>query len=359
MPHNEEWKPVTVKSKRPKKTIKPKKPSKMVDDDIQQAVSSFVAIKNTDGRQLFLDHAQQLMDAKSIENELNEENDKETKHFDSLSGQIKDKTSHLFVTGDIRNGDVVKNIRDSIGSVDLVFTSPPYNADIKYDEWKDNLPFSEYKTFLQDSIDSCDELLNEGGRFVINIRDIAMGTGERYPIIVLLHKLLCKKRNYKYRGVHIWYKGREESSFAWGSYRSSKNPAIIDLFEYVFVFQKDGKRKQGQDDIQKTDFIESVIGVWKIRPVKKIFGTGKKNVAQHPCPFPPELARRVIKLYSQCGDTVLDPFGGVGSTAAGAIKAGRSSVSVDISAEYCDVAHKRIEKEFYNSPMQLSVIRTK
>jgi site-specific DNA-methyltransferase (adenine-specific) len=359
MPHNDsEWEPVSTTKFGHQKTkrAKPKpKPSKLTDDDIQQALNSFRAIKEANGRELFLNQANQLMESKEIEDELNDEYESEVKKFNKANGKEKDKSTHLFVAGDIREAKVLHRIKAKRGpvevrrdrrTVDLIFTSPPYNADIEYDEWNDKLSFEKYKEFLDESFGSCDTLLNKGCRIVVNIRDIGLGTGERYPVVVLLHELLCKKRGYKYRGVHIWYKGREESTNAWGSYRSSKNPSIVDLFEYVFVFQKPGDREQGKDDIQKTDFVESVIGVWKIRPVKKIFGVGKKNVAQHPCPFPPELARRVIKLYSQCGDTVLDPFGGIGSTSIGAITAGRNSVSVDISKKYCDVAYERIAYDF-------------
>jgi site-specific DNA-methyltransferase (adenine-specific) len=325
-----------------------KKTKKLADshDEIQNAVSAVTAIKDRHRRRLAIEQIFQLTEAQEIEEELNEQADEAVKWFDKVPGNENMSSFHYFVQGDIRRYDVQKRIQEVTPEVDLIFTSPPYNANIKYDEWDDNLSLQDYSQFLSESINTSDELLKPGGRFVINIRDLTLGTGRRHPIIVLLYEMLCKKRNYDYRGVHIWYKGREESSFAWGSYKSSQNPAIIDLYEYVFVFQKRGERTKGNDDIQKTDFIESVIGVWKIRPVKKIIGKSKTNTAQHPCPFPPELARRVIKLYTQCGDTVLDPFAGVGSTAVGAVKAGRNSISVDISPAYCDVGYRRLKREF-------------
>jgi site-specific DNA-methyltransferase (adenine-specific) len=318
----------------------------MSDDAIQAVVDSYLAIKNPHKRKLALEQISSLVESQEIEAELNSELTEAKEWFDKIPGHEVDETSHYIVNGDIREDTTIEKIQDATGFVDLVFTSPPYNAGIKYDQWYDKLEVKDYKRFLDDAIEACDSLLRSGGRFVINIRDIGLSTGQRLPIIVPLHHMLCTKRGYKYRGVHIWYKGREESSFAWGSYKSSQNPAIIDLFEYVYVFQKQGQRKTGTDDIQKTDFIETVMGIWKIRPVKKIVGVDKRNIAKHPCPFPPELARRVIKLYTWRGDIVLDPFGGVGNTTAGAIKAGRSSVSVDISEAYCNQAVKRIKRDF-------------
>lgn len=313
---------------------------------IQSVIDAYIAIKDPLQRKLAMDSLRSLQESKELETELNDEIEQNVSWFNENGGDRSHKSSHYLVTGDIRSEDVVLKIKNKINQVDLVFTSPPYNASIAYDTWNDNLPIEQYKSFIESFITSCDTVLSDGGRFVINIRDISVATGVRVPAIVILYRVLCEKLGYKYRGVHIWYKGREESSFAWGSYKSSKNPAIIDLFEYVYVFQKPGARAEGEDDIEKTDFIENVMGVWKIRPVKKIVGSDKKNTAKHPCPFPPELARRVIKLYSKCGDTVLDPFAGVGSTAVGAVLSGRNSVSVDISNDYINEADCRLKREF-------------
>ena len=61
----------------------------------------------------------------------------------------------------------------------------------------------------------------------------------------------------------------------------------------------------------------------------------------HPAPFPPELAERLIRMFSFAGDTVLDPFAGSGSTAVAAIHAGRNSISVEIEEEYLNSATRR------------------
>lgn len=248
------------------------------------------------------------------------------------------KTTHSVVCGDICSDKIIKVIPSSI---DIVFTSPPYNANIEYDKYKDNLLLSEYLEFTEKWLIKCDRFLSPGGRLVVNIRDLTTGIkGSRYPAILAFYPTLCEKMNYKWRGQHIWYKGREESSTGWGSWCSSANPAIIDLYEYVFVFQKQGDRVKGKDDIEKTQFVESVLGVWKIRPVKKFYKQG--NILNHPCPFPSELVRRVLRLYSHVGDTVLDPFAGILSTAIAAAEVGRNSISIDLSEFYCQEGIKRL-----------------
>lgn len=67
--------------------------------------------------------------------------------------------------------------------------------------------------------------------------------------------------------------------------------------------------------------------------------------AGHPAPFPPELAERLIRMFSFAGDTILDPFAGSGSTAVAAIRAGRSSISIEIEEEYLNSATRRAARE--------------
>ena len=65
----------------------------------------------------------------------------------------------------------------------------------------------------------------------------------------------------------------------------------------------------------------------------------------HPAPFPVELPKRCIKLFSYVGDTVLDPFMGSGSTVIAAKQNNRNGVGIDIDIDYCQLAMRRILKE--------------
>jgi site-specific DNA-methyltransferase (adenine-specific) len=67
------------------------------------------------------------------------------------------------------------------------------------------------------------------------------------------------------------------------------------------------------------------------------------STRQHPAPYPSELAERLIRMFSFAGDTVLDPFGGTGSTSIGAISAGRHSILNEIEASYLELAHTKIQ----------------
>jgi site-specific DNA-methyltransferase (adenine-specific) len=65
----------------------------------------------------------------------------------------------------------------------------------------------------------------------------------------------------------------------------------------------------------------------------------------HPAPFPPEIAERLIRMFSFAGDAVLDPFAGSGSTAVAAIRTGRNSISLEVEEEYLNAATRRAARE--------------
>jgi site-specific DNA-methyltransferase (adenine-specific) len=64
----------------------------------------------------------------------------------------------------------------------------------------------------------------------------------------------------------------------------------------------------------------------------------------HPAPFPLEVPRRLIRMFSFAGDTVLDPFAGTGTTALAALETGRSSISVEIDPTYITLIEERLHK---------------
>jgi site-specific DNA-methyltransferase (adenine-specific) len=71
-----------------------------------------------------------------------------------------------------------------------------------------------------------------------------------------------------------------------------------------------------------------------------------ESAVDHPAPFPIELPKRLVQLYTQPGDVVLDPFMGSGSTAIAAKLTGRHYVGYELSVEYCALAKERLEREF-------------
>jgi site-specific DNA-methyltransferase (adenine-specific) len=122
---------------------------------------------------------------------------------------------------------------------------------------------------------------------------------------------------------------------------SASAPYVIAPVEVVLILYKDQWKKTSgskQSDITKEEFIAWTNGIWTFN------GESKKRIG-HPAPFPIELPRRCIKLFSFVGDVILDPFVGSGTTLIAACMNNRRGIGVDIDKTYCDLAIKRLYGE--------------
>ncbi|MEX1071684.1 MAG: site-specific DNA-methyltransferase [Anaerolineales bacterium] len=221
-------------------------------------------------------------------------------------------------------------------SVHLMVTSPPYNAGKDYDQ---DLSLPDYLGMLSRVWAETLRVLVPGGRACINVANLG-----RKPYIPL-HAFIISdllKLGFLMRGEIIWDKAASASaSTAWGSWRSASNPTLRDVHEYVLIFSKDnfgrpnpnGKRHS----INKDAFLENTKSVWTFPAVSA------KKIG-HPAPFPEELPKRLIELYTFEGELVLDPFMGSGQTAIAARAAGRDFVGYETNTSYVALAHERIEQ---------------
>ena len=232
--------------------------------------------------------------------------------------------------------------------VHLVVTSPPYNASKAYDE---DLSLSEYLQLLEDVFRECYRVLSSGGRIVVNVANLG-----RKPYIPLTShiNLIMHEIGFLHRGEVIWDKSASAgSSCAWGSFQSASNPCLRDIHEYLLIFSKGDyklsrskeERENGRiDTITKDDFIHQTKSIWS-------FPTESARRVNHPAPFPLELPRRCIEMFTFSGDVVFDPFVGSGSTAVAAKMTGRKYFGCDISSEYCKIAEQRISLVNENHPL--------
>lgn len=220
-------------------------------------------------------------------------------------------------------------------SVHLMVTSPPYNVGKDYD---DNLTLEEYFELLERVFRETYRVLVPGGRVAINIANVG-----RKPYISLNSEIIRRMHDIGFimRGEVIWGKGASAGgSCAWGSWQSASNPTLRDTHEYIMMFSKlkmkrDNPHKR-HNTISRDDFLELTKSVW-------VFQTESAKKVKHPAPFPVELPRRVIELYTFEGEVVLDPFMGIGTTAIAALKTNRKYIGYDISKEYCQIADERIK----------------
>ena len=220
-------------------------------------------------------------------------------------------------------------------SVHLMVTSPPYNVGKEYDE---DLTLEEYLSLLKRVMADVHRVLVPGGRACINVANLG-----RRPYIPV-HAYIIQDMldlGFLMRGEVIWDKSTSASpSTAWGSWMSAANPVLRDTHEYVLVFSKDAFGRKNPDKrpntISRDEFLEYTKSVWT-------FPAESARKVGHPAPFPEELPRRCIVLYTYAGDVVLDPFMGSGTTAVAAAQTGRRYVGYDTSEEYCNAAIERTE----------------
>lgn len=219
-------------------------------------------------------------------------------------------------------------------SVHLMVTSPPYNVGKDYE---DDLTHTQYIGLIGNVMSETFRVLVDGGRAVVNVANLG-----RKPYIPL-HAYIIEQAalaGFHMRGEIIWNKSAGAgTSTAWGSWMSPSNPTLRDIHEYVLVFQKPPfgrKPREGRKaTISKDEFLQFTKSVWKFAPQSA-------KLAGHPAPFPVELPRRAIELYTFSSEIVLDPFIGTGSTAVAAKKANRHYVGYEVSSEYVELAQNRL-----------------
>lgn len=219
-------------------------------------------------------------------------------------------------------------------SIHLMVTSPPYNVGKDYDA---DLTLEEYRALLRRVFKETYRVLATGARACVNVA--SLGRKPYIPIHAYIIQDMLEL-GFLMRGEIIWDKGGSASrSTAWGSWMSASNPVLRDVHEYILVFSKESfsRPSNGRSNtIKKEDFLEWTKSLWTFPAVSA-------HQIGHPAPFPEELPRRLIELYSFRGDVVLDPFCGSGTTCLAALGLGRHYVGYDVEPEYLQLARSRLQ----------------
>jgi site-specific DNA-methyltransferase (adenine-specific) len=224
-------------------------------------------------------------------------------------------------------------------SIDLIVTSPPYNVDIQYSAYDDDISYEGYLDFTREWLAKCLELTKDDGRFCLNI-PLDKNKGGQQSVCADI-TTIAKQVGWQYHSTVIWNEQNISRRTAWGSWLSASAPYVIAPVEVIVILYKEQWEKIGgsrRSDITRDEFLEWTNGVWNFS------GESKKRVG-HPAPFPVELPRRCIKLFTFVGDTVLDPFLGSGSTLIACAEADRRGIGVEIDSDYCEIAKQRLIAE--------------
>ena len=235
-------------------------------------------------------------------------------------------------------------------SIDLVVTSPPYwhikdygvEGQIGYGQ-----TLHEYLKSLYLVWKECFRVLKPGARLCINIgdqflRSIIYG---RYKVAPLHSEIIaqCEKIGFDYMGSIIWQKKTTMQTTGgatvMGSYPYPPNGMIEIDYEFILIFKKPGNKRAPSKEIKekskltKEEWKEYFSGHW--------YFPGEKQI-NHEAMFPEELPKRLIKMFTFVGDTVLDPFLGSGTTVKAAINLNRNSVGYEINENFLPIIKKKI-----------------
>ena len=242
--------------------------------------------------------------------------------------------SATIIRDDILNNDLFNK-----EFADIIITSPPYNVGIDYNSNDDEVSYNEYLEFTEKWIYNVYKWSKTQARFLLNI-PLDKNKGGQQSVGADI-TAIAKKIGWKYHSTIVWNEGNISRRTAWGSWLSASAPYVIAPVELIVVFYKnEWKKTNGSkiSDISKDDFMSWTNGIWTFN------GESKKRIG-HPAPFPRELPKRCIKLFSYVGDTVFDPFCGSGTTLIEALENNRIAIGVDIDSKYCTLAKNRIIKE--------------
>jgi site-specific DNA-methyltransferase (adenine-specific) len=256
------------------------------------------------------------------------------------------KTHHKIINGDSRQ---LTELPDN--SVHLVITSPPY-WQLK-DYGTDNQigfhdSYENYINNLNLVWKECYRTLHNGCRLCVNIGDQfarAVYYG-RYKVIPIREEIIkfCENIGFDYMGAIIWQKVTTSNTTGggvqMGSYPYPRNGILKLDYEFILIFKKLGespKPTKEQKELSKMTAEEwntFFAGHWNFAGARQ---------SGHIAMFPEELPRRLIKMFSFVGETVLDPFAGSGTTALAAKNTDRNSVGYEINPEFIPIIKDKLE----------------
>ena len=237
-------------------------------------------------------------------------------------------------------------------SVHLVVTSPPYWCIKDYGhpgQIGREQSYEDYLRALTNVLAECHRVLHKGCRMAVNIGDQYLRASEhgRYRVQPIPADLsaIGREIGFDFMGNIIWRKTSTTNTTGGGVWMGSiyypRDGHVTYEHEYILLFRKRGqwpgpasdeaKEKSRLTKEQRSKWFR---GVWDDLPPERQEG--------HVAMFPVELPRRLIKMYTFWGETVLDPFLGSGTTTLAAHLEGRNSVGYEINAEFEDMIEQKL-----------------
>ena len=269
----------------------------------------------------------------------------------------------MIETGKIINGDCIEVMKTfPEGSIDLLVTSPPYNVNISYDVYKDDLPMDEYYEWTKDWLREALRVLKDDGRIAVNVPN-ELNVQERGGRILFVAEfwMMMKEVGFKFSGLVDLTENSPHRvrQTAWGSWMSASAPYVYNPKECVIIAYKksskkltkgvsqwlgtpteviteDGKvkNKMVYQDEDKKEFMNLVFGRWE-------YFADTRSLTK--ATFSMDIPSKAIKILSYKNDIVLDPFMGSGTSAFAAELLDRRWIGIELSADYTEIARKRVQ----------------
>jgi DNA modification methylase len=228
-------------------------------------------------------------------------------------------------------------------SIKLIVTSPPYNLEKKYGLYKDSVPLEQWTELIDEVLKDSHDVLSADGSFFLNLSPIPdKKTSEIIPLESIAWQL-AKRHGYFLRNTIVWHFNNMQNCVNRLSGRwESVLWFVKDINKYTFnldevripVLTKNDKRFDASRGRNPTD-------VWYFDRVNNM--TKKKYGITAPCVYPVPLIERIIKMASNEGDWILDPFLGSGTTLVACKKTNRNGVGFEIDSKYEKTIEKRLE----------------
>jgi len=265
-----------------------------------------------------------------------------------MKGFNENKTNPNIIISDSRRMDELKD-----ESIHLIITSPPYWQLKDYGNGSQigfNDSYEDYINNINLVWKECYRVLHKGCRLCINIgdqfaRSVYYG---RYKIISIRTEIIkfCETIGFDYMGAVIWQKvttcNTTGGATIMGSFPYPRNGIIKLDYEFILIFKKLGnppkvtREIKEQSKLTKDEWNEYFYGHWNF--------SGEKQ-DKHLAMFPEELPKRLIKMFSFVGDTVLDPFLGSGTTCLAAKNLNRNSIGYEINQDFLPIIKAKVKED--------------
>ena len=270
-------------------------------------------------------------------------------------------------TDQIINGDCFEVLQQlPENCVDLIVTSPPY-ADQRKSTYGGIKP-DQYVDWFSPKAEQFKRVLKPTGSFILNIKERVVN-GERHTYVMEL-VIALRKQGWLWTEEYMWHKKNSHPGKWPNRFR--------DNWEHLFHFTKAKHFKMYQDQVMvpvgdwAQDRLKNLSNTDKRRDNSKVGSGFGKNISnwvgrdmvypsnvlhmatecynrQHSATFPVALPEWFIKLMTQEGDLVLDPFNGAGTTCVAAKKHNRHFLGIDTNEEYCQIASDRLLQNNYGN----------